>query len=424
MSLIDPYKYSKAVEKQICKGRDRYYAYFGCTPFIGGMSRGFTCGCNFKCVFCLSPFRDFANGETRFILSSLYKEIKRTRGFYSPEEVIERLVSNENSKKMDEIAMFDGVKPKISKYKYIDVGYAEITIGREHLLGLCKAAAKTDYKFVVETNGFLIGYESDYAQALAPYKDNILVRVGVKAGTSSMMEKLVGIKGSSVEYTFKGIENLCNVGIQPDVAIMYDPRIYPESEKEIMIKKIQESGYTGDIHVEKVYPYYTAYKRFVEAGWDPYLLATNGKLEVSGKRIKGTYMIERFDGDSLLLPDSYSKGSMLDRYFRNLLSKGDFSTYNNLNVVIEFNIEGKHGGTWRFNIDNSKVSLERGMTINPDLVYVMDLDTAIDCFVSEKLDFAQSFLSGKIKMQGDLNLHFKLVEIFDLFSIREPSVVC
>lgn len=416
MTVLDPIKYSKAVEKKICRGRDRYYLYFGCTPFIGGMSRGFTCGCNFKCAFCLSPFRDFLEGETRFILSSLYKEVRETRGYYSPEEVVEKMVNNEKSKKIDEIAMFDGVKPKRSKYPYIDVGYAEITIGRDHLLGLCEAASKTDYILVVETNGLLLGYETDYAQALAPFKDRIKVRVGVKAASPEMMTRVTGVKGDGVEYIYKAISNLIEAGIIPDVAAVCDPRIYPDSERELMIKKIRDAGFEGEITEEKIFPYYPAYKRFIEAGWDPYILATNGKIEVTGKRIPGTYMIQRFDGEPLVMPDSASKSFILDKFFREMRANFKNTIYKKFDAVVEFNIDGKNGGSWHFTINNGKVVLEKGMAVSPDLSYTMDMETAYECFVIERLDFAHAFLSGKIIMHGDRNIHFEIVEVFDLFN--------
>lgn len=411
MSVSDVYKLSKAMKQKVCRGRDRYYMYFGCTPFIGGMSRGFSCGCNFRCKFCLSPFRDFLAGETCFILPSLYKEVIETRGFYSPEEVIERLVKNEKAKKMDEIAMFDGVEPRRSKFSYIDVGYAEITLGREHLLGLCEAASKTDYIFVVETNGFLLGYETDYAEALVPYKDRILVRVGVKAGSPEMFEKLVGVKGAD-DYVFKGISNLIKAGITPNVAMMCDPRIYPADEKELMRKKIRDAGYEGPIVEEKVHPYFPAYKRFVEGGLDPYILATNGKLEITGKRIKGTYFLERFNGESLLLPDYSLKAAKVGKFFTSMLSNFKPDKAKDCNAVIEFNIDGEDGGSWHFTIDKGKCTLEKGMTINPNVRFSMDVDTAYNCYITKKMDFAQAMFEGKLKVEGDHNFPFKIAEIF------------
>nr|WP_319396793.1 radical SAM protein [uncultured Desulfobacter sp.] len=412
MAHLDVYKYSKAVEKMVCRGRDRYYLYFGCTPFLGGMSRGFTCGCNFKCCMCLSPFRDFLEGESRFLLNSMYDEISKTRGFYSPEEVVDILVNNENEKKIDEIAMFDGVKPKRSKLRYIDVGYAEISLGREHLLGLCKAAAKTDYIFVIETNGFMIGYESDYAAALAEYKDNILVRVGVKAASEEMYQKVIGVKNAG-DYVFKAIQNLIDAGIQPNVAMMCDPRIYSAQEKALMEKKIRDAGYTGKIAEEKIFNYYTAYRRFVESGYDPYELSTNNKLTITGKRVQGSYMLERIAGDEFLLPEAGLKHDLLTQHFREMLNNFNPEKANNLDAVIEYNIDGKDGGSWCFNVKDGACILNRGMAQEePNISFNMDLDTAYETMISKTRDRTDAFFAGDVKIKGDANLPFQIHEIF------------
>lgn len=413
MAHPDVYKYSKAVEKRVCQGRDRYYLYFGCTPFIGGMSRGFTCGCNFKCNMCLSPFRDFLEGDRRFLLYSMYDEISKTRGFYSPEQVIEILASNEKRKKIDEIAMFDGVKPKKSKYKYLDVGYAEISLGRDHLLGLCRAASKTGYIFVVETNGFMVGYESDYAAALAEYKDSILVRVGVKAASPEMYKKVIGVSNAG-EYVFKGIQYLVEAGLDVNVAMMCDPRIYSNEEKQLMQRKIRESGYMGEIHEEKIFNYYTAYKRFVESGYDPYLLSRNNVLEIIGKRIPGTYQLERINGENILLPSVGQKMRMLNDFFRDMLTNFNAEAAEGLNETIEYNIDGPGGGSWHFIVLDGSCRLEKGMALQkPGISITMDVDTAYTCFITRTLDRTQAFFNGRISIEGNPNLSFSIFEIFN-----------
>ena len=409
---------TKQVEKRVCRGRDRYYLYFGCTPFAGGMSRGMTCGCNFRCAMCLSPFREFLHGETRFILPSMYKEIRKTAGFYSPEEVVEQCVTNEKEKKIDEIAMFDGVVPKRSKLKYLDVGYAEIAIGKKHLLGLCEASSKTDYVFVVETNGWLIGYDQDYASELARYRDNILVRVGVKAGSPEWNARIIGVKGVD-DYVFKGIYNLLCAGITPIVAMMCDERIYPKSEVELIERKIRETGYKAEITREKAFPYYPAYKRWVERGNDPYVLATDGKIQINGKRIPGTFFLERFDGSALLLPDEKKKGAMVQKRFLRMLNDFTPEADPDFKGVIEFDIDGKGGGSWHFIIDKGTCRLERGMCNKVSLRYTMNVETAYECYITEKTDFARALFEGDITLDGNMNLLYKVARFFNLHHCNE-----
>lgn len=420
MALPDIVELTKAVQKRVCRGRDRYYTYFGCTPFIGGMSRGFTCGCNFRCSMCLSPFREFVNGETRFILPSLYKDISETAGFYSPEEVIDICIKNEKGRKIDEIALFDGVVPRRSKFPYLDVGYAEIAIGKEHLLGLCKATAPTGYIFVVETNGWLIGYDDEYAKELAKYKDTILVRVGVKAASEEYCEKIIGCRNVK-DYVFRGIKNLIDNGIVPDVAMMCDRRFYPQSEIDLMVKKIRDAGYENEITEEKAFSYYTAYKRWVERGNDPKVWAKNGKLEISGKRILGTYFIERFNGDHLLLPGKKDKAQRLSRHFEKMLKDFDISHARRLKGVIEFSIDDKFGGTWSFIFDGNSCMLQRGVVGNPLIRYIMDLESAYECFIEGTLDFAHALFQNRVRIEGNHNLLYDVALSFNLFDCNSKE---
>ncbi|MFQ6001277.1 MAG: molybdenum cofactor biosynthesis protein MoaA, partial [Anaerolineae bacterium] len=64
----------------------------------------------------------------------------------------------------------------------------EPTLGKEHLLALLELVEGTDYLFIQETNGVLIGSNADYAHQLARYT-KIHVRVSLKAGRAEGFEE-------------------------------------------------------------------------------------------------------------------------------------------------------------------------------------------------------------------------------------------
>jgi uncharacterized Fe-S cluster-containing radical SAM superfamily protein len=72
-------------------------------------------------------------------------------------------------------------KRQVSKLR---IPGGEPTLGKEHLLGVLDRVAVRrgrGFTFILETNGIPLGYDPNYAQALAKYRD-VHVRVSLKAG--------------------------------------------------------------------------------------------------------------------------------------------------------------------------------------------------------------------------------------------------
>ena len=187
--VYDPLKLGEAIRKLVCRGVERKYYRFRGGRWYGGISTADCVGCNLKCVFCWGSYaRD--------------RPIKVGR-FYSPEYVFSRL---------DRIARRRG-------YAYIRVSGNEPTIGREHLLELLELVENTDYTFILETNGILVGYDKKYAEQLSRYS-RVHVRVSLKGTTPQEFAMLTGAKPEAFELQLKALENLLDYGVPSHPAVM------------------------------------------------------------------------------------------------------------------------------------------------------------------------------------------------------------
>lgn len=140
----------------------------------------------------------------------------------------------------------------------------EPTLGKEHLLALLELVEGTDYLFIQETNGVLIGSNADYAHQLARYT-KIHVRVSLKAGRAEGFEERTGAKGDFWELPYEAISRLGKAKVSFHVAAMSDPRLMSSSERADMLRRLKEAGYKGYLEEEDCDPYRTSIVRPREA---------------------------------------------------------------------------------------------------------------------------------------------------------------
>lgn len=236
-SPFDPLELAQETEKIVCKNGSRKYTHFYCTGVYGGISTGYLVGCYLRCVFCWVEWsRDFPSQYGKF---------------YTPQEVYQRLIANARKAGVNKLRISGG----------------EPTIGREHLLGLLDLVNGTDYFFILETNGLLFGKDKRYIEALKKYR-NLYVRVSLKAGEASGFQRRTGAQERFYDLPYLAIKNLKEVGIYFRVASMSDPRLMPEVEREAMIQKLREIGYTDYLEEERCDPYATSIARLKAAGFE------------------------------------------------------------------------------------------------------------------------------------------------------------
>lgn len=240
---FDPIKIAEKIEKAVCIDDKKKYYCFRITPqnYRVGVATGYTVGCCLQCIFC------WAN-ETR-------DNIEKTSAFYSPDEVFDRLADLVREKKqINQIRISDG----------------EPTIGKSHLLKLLELTERSNIgKFILETNGILLGYDSNYVKSLAQFK-KLYVRLSLKAGTPSDFTHKTGAIPEAFEFPFEAIRKLIKHSISFNVAAMSaDPRFMSPTERISLIAKLAgiDPGLVLKLEEEMVILFPTTMDRLKVSGW-------------------------------------------------------------------------------------------------------------------------------------------------------------
>ena len=234
--MYDPLKRSEALECLAAEGSLRKYYRFRPAKWYGGIVTGDVTACNLLCHFC------WAGDDIR-------NHPERVGKFYSPRQAFDKL---------DKIA-------KKSGYQLMRLSGQEPTIGREHLLELLGLLAKTKYRFILETNGILIGDDPSYAEDLAGF-NNVHVRVSIKGTNEDEFYKLTGADPKFFKYQLDAIGNLIekNVSVHPAVMISFSS----EENIESFIRRLDEikKGLSRQMELEELILYLHVVKRLQKHG--------------------------------------------------------------------------------------------------------------------------------------------------------------
>ena len=237
-ATFDPLELAKQTEEIVCQGDRRKYTRFYRASMYGGIATGYTCGCCLRCIFCwVSWSRDFP---------------ERYGEFRTPREAFDRLY---------EIARKSGVD-------VVRISGAEPTLGKAHLLGLLERVERSSFRqFILETNGILLGADSDYAGQIVRFR-KVHTRVALKAGTPEAFTRKTGAEPESFELPFRGIVNLLDAGASFHVASMTgDPRIVPDEERQGLLDRLARihPSLIRELEEESISPYPNAVKRLRHA---------------------------------------------------------------------------------------------------------------------------------------------------------------
>ncbi len=185
---MDAITQADKITKKVSKGRNRKYYRFRAAPYYGGIATADCVGCCLTCIYCWS-----------------WKVVTKpdTAGkMYSPEFVADKLVK---------IA-------RKNKFHQMRISSNEPTLNREHLLDIL-TAVPSHYRFILETNGILLGSDSSYCQDLIHFS-NLHVRVSFKGCNESEFEHLTGMEANGFKFQLKALENLLKEGVNCHPAVM------------------------------------------------------------------------------------------------------------------------------------------------------------------------------------------------------------
>ena len=83
------------------------------------------------------------------------------------------------------------------------------------------------------------------------------------------------------------------------------------------------------------------------------------------------------------------------------------------NAVIQYDISGEGGGTWHAIIKDGACTVNQGPGTNPSLTLQMASQDWLD-MLSGKQSGQMLFMSGKLKVKGDMGLAMKLGSLFSM----------
>ncbi len=238
---FDPLELAKQTEQIVCDGNRRKYTKFSCPRMYGGIATGYATGCCLRCIFCWVHWsRDFP---------------EKHGSFKSPDEVFDALSQMARRKRVDQLR----------------ISGAEPTLGKSHLLNLLELVERSPFRlFILETNGLLIGADSEYAREISRF-EKVHTRVALKAGTPEAFTKKTGAKPEFFELPFQGIKNLLSAGASCHVAAMSaDSRFMTEEERKSLFEWLDaiHPALVKNLEEEMVTPYPAARKRLRHAGVD------------------------------------------------------------------------------------------------------------------------------------------------------------
>ncbi len=84
-----------------------------------------------------------------------------------------------------------------------------------------------------------------------------------------------------------------------------------------------------------------------------------------------------------------------------------------MDAVILFDLAGDGGGQWSVTIANGACEVTEGAADNPKSTVKMDAGDYHD-MITGKLNPMMAFMSGKVKVEGDLNTVMKFQSIFGM----------
>ena len=83
------------------------------------------------------------------------------------------------------------------------------------------------------------------------------------------------------------------------------------------------------------------------------------------------------------------------------------------NAVIQYDVSGEGGGTWHAVIKDGTCAVNSGPGQNPTLTFSIAAQDWLD-MVARKQSGQMLFMSGKLKLKGDMGLAMKLGSMFDV----------
>jgi uncharacterized Fe-S cluster-containing radical SAM superfamily protein len=234
------------IEAIVAKGNQRtYYRVPRPGRWYGGIATADCCGCNLKCVFCWSN-KPRDNPE-------------KIGTFYEPGQIVSKLTWCAQQ----------------HNYRLLRISGNEPTIAKKHLLEVLSLVDKTQYQFILETNGTLL--DSEFVQALARFK-NLHVRVSLKGTTPEEFSMLTSAVPETFDIIMDGVSLLAQHQVSFNCAVMLS--FSPDKHVVLLKQRLKEisPSIVDDFEEEYVFLYPHVVHRLKRAGIQPLVAYTRNGI--------------------------------------------------------------------------------------------------------------------------------------------------
>lgn len=226
---FDPLKRSEEVENLVTSGDKRLYYRFRPAPYYGGIATADAVGCSFLCVYCWNYNRN------------LYPE--RFKEFYTPQQVADKLL-HIAYKKSFRLFRISGAEPILGEKTFT------------HLIEVLRLInqSKPDSSFILETNGFYLGYRVDILEKFQEFS-NLGVRICLKGVDKESFEQTTGAKKDFYRFPLIALRELEGLGIRAWPALMGD--LFSREEISKFESFLRENGIRSELELEflETYPF-------------------------------------------------------------------------------------------------------------------------------------------------------------------------
>ena len=82
-----------------------------------------------------------------------------------------------------------------------------------------------------------------------------------------------------------------------------------------------------------------------------------------------------------------------------------------MNAVFQFDITGEGGGSWHVKVKEESCQIREGTHDSPSVTLKMSSETWL-AVVNQELNAVQAFMTGKLKVNGDVFLAQKIPDLF------------
>lgn len=224
------------------QGQLRKYYRFRADRWYGGIATGDVVGCGLLCRFC-------------WVSDAILERSEISGEFVAPEEAARKLLRVAKSRRLVQVRLSGG----------------EPTLGRRHLLSVLSEVEKQGHcRFILETNGILLGTDPTYSNDLAAFRC-LHVRVSLKGSCESEFSLLTGAKSDGFTSQVDALRNLrdAGVGCHPAVMSSFSTRdsIYQLRERISAIDR----KLADDLELEELIRYPRVERRLQRFGLTPYV---------------------------------------------------------------------------------------------------------------------------------------------------------